>query len=118
MELAKLFGNNTAAMTLIFLARYEEASVGEISTAFDIPKTQIYLQLLKLEDAGIVSSRELGNMRIYFFNPRSPIKNELRALLEKYIEINMPMEKYKNFYLIRRRARSRGKTLGGAYKNE
>lgn len=116
MDLAKLFGNQTAAMALIFIARYEEATVGEISTVFKIPKTQIYLQLQKLEEAGIVTSRILGNMRLYSFNPRSPIKNELRSLLEKYIESNMPREDYKDFYLIRRRPRARGKPLGGVYE--
>ncbi len=39
----------------------------------------------------------------------------IKALLEKYIELNMPMEKYKEFYLIRRRPRKSGKPLKGVY---
>ncbi|AFY02515.1 putative transcriptional regulator [Bdellovibrio bacteriovorus str. Tiberius] len=87
-----------------------------MAKAFHVSKTQLYQQLTKLEDAGILSSREIGNLRIYFFNPRSPIKNELRALLEKYIDTNMPKESNPDFYLIRKRPRSRGKKLGGAYE--
>ncbi|WP_051026317.1 winged helix-turn-helix domain-containing protein [Bdellovibrio bacteriovorus] len=116
MMLDKLFGNQTAASALLFLARYEEAAISEMAKAFHVSKTQLYQQLTKLEDAGILSSREIGNLRIYFFNPRSPIKNELRALLEKYIDTNMPKESNPDFYLIRKRPRSRGKKLGGAYE--
>jgi DNA-binding transcriptional ArsR family regulator len=115
VEIAKLFGNLTATQALMFLARYEEGTAKEISDAFKVSKTQIYLQLVKLESAGIVSSRPMGNQIIYYFNPRSPIKNELRQLLEKYIETSMSKDQYKDFYLVRRRGRSRGKTLGGSY---
>lgn len=116
MEINKLFGSKTAARCLIFLARYEDATAGEIAQVFDLDKPVVYLQLKKLEQAGIVVSRMLGNIRIYSFNPRSGIRNELKTLLEKYIELNMPMEKFKEFYLIRRRPRKTGKPLKGTYE--
>lgn len=111
MEIGKLFGNETAAKCLLFLTRYEEATAGEIAETFGVPKTMIYLQLRKLEDAGIVVSRPLANIRLFAFNPRSGIKSELRALLEKYIELNMPMETNQKFYSVRRRPRRTGKEL-------
>jgi DNA-binding transcriptional ArsR family regulator len=117
MELDKLFGNQTAAKALLFLARYGEGTAGEVASVFKIPKTQIYLQLVKLEGAGILTSRMIGNIRLYYFNPRSPLKNELRALLEKYIEVAMPIEDNQDFYLLRRRPRSKGKKLGGVYES-
>lgn len=116
MELGKLFGNQTAAKALLFLTRYEEGTAKEISDAFGISKTQVYLQLVKLEDSGFISSRPVGNQRLYFFNPRLVIKGELRSLLEKYIETSMPREGNEDFFLLRRRSRSRGKPLGGVYE--
>lgn len=111
MELGKLFGNDTAAKCLLFLARYDEATSGEIAEAFDVPKTMIYLQLVKLEKAGILVSRPVSTIRLFSFNPRSGIRQELKALLEKYIEQNMPIESNKKFYSLRRRPRRTGKEL-------
>lgn len=115
MEIDKLFGSKTAARCLIFLSRYEECTSGEIAQVFKIDKPVVYLQLKKLEQANIIVSRMVGNTKLYSLNPRSGIKNELKALLEKYIDLNMPMEKYKSFYLIRRRPRKTGKVLKGTY---
>lgn len=116
VDINKLFGNQTAAQCLLFLARYEEGTSGEISNAFNVPKTMIYLQLRKLEDAGVLVGRRLANIRLYSFNPRSGLKKELKNLLERYIEIYMPQEKFKNFYLVRRRPRKAGKPLRGVYE--
>ena len=116
MEIGKLFGNETASKALLFLARYQKTTASEIASVFKISKTQVYLQLVKMEKAGILSSQMLGNQRLFKFNSRSPIKNELQSLLEKYIEAEMPIDRYKDFYMVRRRSRSRGKTLGGAYE--
>jgi hypothetical protein len=44
------------------------------------------------------------------------LKNELKALLEKYIEREMPMEQNKDFYLVRKRPRTKGKLLKGVYE--
>ena len=71
----------------------------------------IYLQLQKLENAGIVVSRKISNIRMYALNPRSGVKEELKSVLEKYIELNMPVEKYKNFFSVRRRPRKTSKNL-------
>ena len=116
MVLEKLFGNATATKCLLFLARYEEGVTREISDAFKIPRAQVFIQLAKLENAGILSSRKLSNIRIYRLNPRSGISIELKLMLEKYIKDQMPQEKYKDFYLIRRRPRTKGKPLRGVYE--
>jgi len=111
MELGKLFGNDTAAKALLFVARYGEVTTGEISGAFNTPKPMVYLQLRKLEDAGFIVSRMISNIRLFSINPRSGIKNELVALLEKYIELNMPIASNRAFYNLRRRPRRTGKKL-------
>jgi len=111
MELGKLFGNETAAKALLFLGRYGETTTTEISEAFDIPKPMIYLQLRKLEDAGFVVSRMISNIRLFSLNPRSGVKSELVALLEKYIELNMPINANRGFFNVRRRPRKTGKEL-------
>lgn len=116
MEINKLFGNQSAAKCLLFLGRYSEGTAPEIAQAFGVARPIIFLQLRKLEDAGVIVSRKVANIRLYALNPRSGIRDELKALLEKYIELYMPMEKNKNFYLIRRRPRKSGKPLRGAYE--
>lgn len=116
MEIEKLFGSQSAAKCLIFLSRYDDGTAGEIAEVFNLDKPVVFLQLRKLEDAGIVVSRKISNIRLYSLSPRSGIKEELKKLLEKYIELNMPMEKYKDFYLIRRRPRKTGKNLKGVYE--
>lgn len=97
MEIEKLFGNQSAAKCLIFLARYEEGTAPEIARAFALDRPVIFLQLKKLEEAGIIVSRKISNVRLYSLNPRSGIKAELKALLEKYIELYIPMEKTRIF---------------------
>lgn len=111
MDIAKLFGNESATKALLFIARYSEATSSEISEAFKIPKQMVYLQLRKLEDAGILVSRRIANLRLFSINPRSGIKTELVALLEKYTELNMPIESNRDFYNVRRRPRRTGKEL-------
>lgn len=116
MEIEKLFGNQSATKCLLFLGRYTEGTAPEIAAAFNVDRPVIFLQLKKLEEAGIIVSRKIANIRLYSLNQRSGIRDELKALLEKYIELYMPMEKYKGFYLIRRRPRKSGKPLRGVYE--
>ncbi len=119
MDLNKLFGGVTAAKCLLFIARYEESTASEISESFDISKPQVFAQLNKLEESGVLSSRKIGNTKLFSFNPRSGIRNELKTLLEKYIEEQMPRSENSKFFLVRRRTRAKGKTLGGVYdKND
>mgnify|MGYP003394151891 FL=1 len=116
MEIEKLFDNKSAGKGLVFPARYDEGTAPEIAGVFGLDRPVIFLQLKKLEDAGIIVSRRISNIRLYALNPRSGIKSELKVLLEKYIELNMPMTKFKDFYLVRRRPRKSGKALRGVYE--
>ena len=115
MDLNKLFGGSTAAKCLLFIARYEETTAGEISETFEIAKPQVFVQLNKFEVSCVLSSRTIGNTKFFSLNPRSGIKNELKALLEKYIEEQMPRAQNSRFFLVRRRTRAKGKRLGGVY---
>lgn len=115
MDLEKLFGNGTATKCLLVIGRYDECATSEIAQAFGVPRAQVFLQLKKLEAAEILVSRMVSNVRLYSLNPRSGISKELKALLAKYITDQMPMEEYRDFYLLRRRPRAPGKKLGGAY---
>jgi DNA-binding transcriptional ArsR family regulator len=118
MDIFSLFGGATAARCLLFIAWYEEATSGEIAQAFAIAKPQVFLQLAKLEKAGVLSCRRLGNSKVYSFNPRSGLKSELSALCLKYVKDQMPKSEFSSFYLIRRRPRAAGKPLGGAYAKQ
>lgn len=117
MEFDKLFGGATATQVLLFLARYEEGGASEIAKAFEVSKTQVFIQLSKLEKAGIITSRQIANVKLYSFNPRSGIKVELVNLLQKYIGEQMSHSENKSFFLVRRRPRSKGKPLRGVYED-
>ncbi len=115
MDINKLFGGTTAAKCLLFIAKYEESTAGEISESFEISKPQVFAQLNKLEESDVLSSRKIGNIKLFSLNPRSGIRTELKVLLEKYIEEHMPRSENSKFFLIRRRTRAKGKALGGVY---
>ena len=116
MKLENLIGNQTATKCLLFIARYEEAPTSEIVKAFNLPRAQVFIQLKKLEENEILISRTISNVRLYSLNPRSNSVKALKTFLEAYIEESMSPEKDKEFFLVRRRPRTRGKDLKGAYQ--
>jgi len=62
----------------------------------------------RLENGGIVSSRLMGKVRLYTFNPRYPFLRELRQLIESSYKFLPDSEKEK-FYRRRTRPRRAGK---------
>ena len=105
-----LLGNKTAERALLYIANYGEGHTSGIASTFDLPKSQVYKQLLRLEAGRILVAREVGNCRMFTFNPRLPYKSELQLLLEKAITL-LPELEVKQYFSQRRRPRRIGKKI-------
>lgn len=68
MNLDELFGGKTAAFCLTYLASHESATALEISLRAKIAKAQVFIQLRRLEEAGVLCSIAEKNKKIYSLN--------------------------------------------------
>lgn len=105
-----LVGNKTAEKVLLYIANYGDGHTSGIAQTFELPKSQVRNQLLKLENAGILVGRSMGNMRVFQINPRCAYKKELEMLLEKILSLVSRQER-DLYYRQRRRPRRTGKKL-------
>ncbi len=105
-----LLGNKTAEKTLLYIVNYGEGHTSGIAQTFDLPKSQVRKQLIRLEAGGILVGRNVGNIRMFQINPRCPYKKELEALLEKVLSMVSKSDQEK-YYRQRRRPRRTGKAL-------
>lgn len=81
--IARLFGNRTADLVLLFLARNGEAYATRISQDLDIPVNMVQKQLDRFERGGVLASCLRGRQRIYGWNERYPALKPLLKLLEQ-----------------------------------
>ena len=79
--LCSIFGNKTAACSLLFLHRNDESHALRISKTFGFGLNQTQRQLRRLEDGGILVSRKIGVLRLYSFNLRLNSVRNLRNFL-------------------------------------
>jgi len=105
-----LLGNSTVEKILLYITNYEEGYISGIAETFNISKSQVSKQLLRLENGGILVARNKGNLRIYTFNPRCFYKNELENLLKKILS-QIPRDEIEKYYRQRQRPRRTGKPL-------
>lgn len=105
-----LVGNSTAEKILLYITNYGEGYISGIAETFQISKSQVSKQLLRLENGGILVARPKGSLRIYTFNPRCFYKNELEDLLKKILS-QIPRDDLEKYYRQRQRPRRTGKTL-------
>lgn len=108
--LETLFGNQTAERVLLYITNYGEGHTSGIAQTFDLPKSQVRKQLIKLENGGILVGRSVGNIRMFQISPRCPYKKELELLLEKALSL-LPANEIEKYYRQRRRPRRTGKKL-------
>jgi DNA-binding transcriptional ArsR family regulator len=108
--LEKLFGNETAEKTLLFLQNYGEGFGREIAQIFGIRQSQVRDQLLKFENGGWLVSRERGKTRIYTWNPNNPRVKPLRQFLEILLD-SVPDDETEKYFRNRTRPRKPGKAL-------
>jgi DNA-binding IscR family transcriptional regulator len=105
-----LVGNATAEKVLLYIANYEEGYTSGIAETFNLPKSQVRKQLVRLENDGILVARDRGNLRVFTFNPRCLFKTELLALLRKILDL-LPKIEIEKYYRQRQRPRRTGKAL-------
>ena len=105
-----LIGSVNKERALIFLVARERGYARQIARFFDVPLNPVQKALDSLERAGILVSRVVGNTREYEFNPRYPMRDELRALLEKALSL-YPEELRTELLVVRKRPRRKGKPL-------
>lgn len=105
-----LLGNQTAEKVLLYIINYGEGHTSGIAQTFDLPKSQVRKQLVRLEEGGILVGRSVGNIRMFQFNPRCPYKKELEVFLEKILSLVSKADQEK-YYRQRRRPRRTGKAL-------
>lgn len=105
-----LVGNKTAERILLYITNYGEGNISGLANTFKLSKSQVRKQLMRLESGGILVGRDVGNLRMFNFNPRYPLKQELERLCEKALSL-LSSEEKEMFYRQRRRPRRTGKTL-------
>ena len=105
-----ILGSASGERVLMFLFARDEGYAREIARFFDTDVAPIQKQLEKLESGGVLVSRLAGRTRLFSFNPRYPMVEELRKLLEKTLQF-YPDDMREALTMVRRRPRRRGKPL-------
>lgn len=106
--LNSLFGSNEAEKVLAFIAVRDSGYAYEMAKFFDANLRGIQKQLVKFEGGGVLVSRKIGRTRLYSFNPRFPLKDELAALVKAAISF-YPDEMIERLQIRRERPRRQGK---------
>lgn len=106
--LEAIFGNRTAAWTLLFLQSYGDGYAKRIADTFGISVNLVQSQLRRLEDSGVLVSREVGRTRVFTWNPRSLTVRSLRNFLEAELE-RIPKNVTQRYFRQRQRPRRSGK---------
>jgi predicted ArsR family transcriptional regulator len=105
-----IFGNAVAEKTLLYIANYGEGHINGVARTFGVSPSQAQKQLVRLEAAGVLVSRMVGNSRVFTINPRLAYKKELVGLLEKILSVT-GKDDLKKYYRQRTRPRRTGKEL-------
>ena len=108
--LEALFGSVNRERVLFFIQARGEGYARDIARFYATDLTPIQKQLEGLEKGGILASRMAGRTRLYTFDPRYPLLDELSALLARAIRF-YPREEQERLQLGRQRPRRTGKPL-------
>jgi hypothetical protein len=106
--LGELLGSVNKERVLVYLLARERGDAREIARAFDAPLSPIQKALEGMENAGVLVSRAVGKAREYEFGPRYPARSELRALIQRALDL-YPPEMRGRLLLVRSRPRRKGK---------
>jgi hypothetical protein len=80
--LCSIFGNKTVTCILLFIHKEEEAHAQRIAKTFSFGLNQTQRQLKRLETNYILTSKKIGNVRLYSFNTRNSTVKNLRKFLD------------------------------------
>lgn len=106
--LQPIVGSVSAERVLIYILARGEGYAREIARFYDADPDSIQKQLVKLETAGVLVSKEVGRTVVYEFNRRYAFLPELEKLLEKALSY-YPENEHERLTMNRRRPRRRGK---------
>jgi hypothetical protein len=106
--LEPLLGSVNREKVLLYLYGRNEGYAREIAAFFKTDLSPIQKQMERLEEGGVLYSRNVGKTRLYGLNPRYPFLAELKILLKKTLSFYPPDEK-ENLVIIRKRPRRKGK---------
>jgi len=81
--LRSIFGSDSRERILTFLVSNQEGYASEIARASGLDLFAVQKQLQQFETDGLLQSRPVGRMRVYSFNSKYPLLNELKSLVEK-----------------------------------
>lgn len=105
-----IFGNETTEKVLLHLIHHGESHASAIAQDFDLALTPVRGQLDRLESAGVITSKEMGRTRVYFFNPKSPYTKPLKELVGVLYQ-SIPLREREALFKTRRRPRRKGKPV-------
>ena len=104
-----LFGTEVRSGSLLVIGLLGESHASEIARILNRAVSRVQAALVSLEEAGVIVSSFQGNTRRVRLNPRLPVLDELRALLNKLGMVDGPLQQ--KLAEERRRPRRRGKPL-------
>lgn len=108
--LSSIFGNKSAQLIMLRLFKDKEVYARGLAKDYDIGVLSIQNQLEKFENANLLVSRTVGNLRLYSFNPQSNYVAPLKELIE--VEYNALSKEDKDFiYPRRKRPRSKNEPI-------
>lgn len=108
--LEAIFGNKTAQLIFLRLFKEDSVSAGMLARDFQKSITAFQQQLEKFENAGLLVSKKIGNVRFFSFNPQSSYVKALKDLIEvEYRKLDTAAIDY--IYRHRMRPRKRGKRI-------
>jgi hypothetical protein len=108
--LESLLGSVNKERVLFFIDARGEGYARDIARFFATDLTPVQRQLESLERGGVLASRLAGRTRLYTFDPRYPLLDELTAFIAKAISF-YPPEEQDRLLLARQRPRRGGKPL-------
>ncbi len=106
--LEAMFGSIIVERILLYLFVYKTGYIRGIARLYSIPLSTLVNQLDRLENGGVIVSRQAGKIRIYSLNPRYPFIRELEALLQRAKDA-IPEDEQEKYYRMRTRPRRKGK---------
>lgn len=108
--LDKIFGNETLAQIYLNLLHYGEVYSGLVEKNTGIGSRAVLNQLNKMEEAGVLVSREVGRTRLYQFNPKSAVVKPMKEIIEiTYSNLSIKMKE--KMFKERMRPRAKGKEV-------
>ncbi|MFA5097604.1 MAG: winged helix-turn-helix domain-containing protein [Candidatus Margulisiibacteriota bacterium] len=105
-----IFGNKVSERILFSLLTQKEVYARNISSRFGLRLQSVQDQFKRLEKGGLLVSKIKGKTRLYYFNPRYALLDEVKELLEKAFSF-LPEKDREKGYNLRLRPRRTGKPL-------